>query len=473
MNLLHVIPRFIGGGPERHLLALAAAWQKTDVGIRQKVLVLDPPVSAALLVKARRLGIEIQINPELSVIRDAVQAADVVDISFWNHPRLYDLLRHELPPSRWVIRSAVAGTTLPQVLTPAVGRLPDRLVLSTSASLATAAVREARLRGCPVESIPALADMSRLEGFRPRPHEGIRVGYLGQVEPTKMHPRFADLCLAVADGNVCFEVFGSGSWRGALEQRFDAAGASDRVRFHGPIEDIRRAFEEMDIFGYPLAPDTYATSEKTIQEAMWAGIPPVVFAGNGSTALVDHEQTGLVCQSEADYPAAIRRLADDDALRRRLGQAARDHARAHFDPDRNAARFGSIFRSVSEAPRRSPLPFPGRDTSGAWRFFESLGPQGHVFGVSFAGDQASNAGELAAADASIGKSSAVLATGEGGIVHYRNAYPEDPHLRLWCGLTSLHAGNNASAERDFRSAIEFGLPAARVLNHLACCCDVA
>ncbi|MBM3739985.1 MAG: hypothetical protein FJW39_29855 [Acidobacteria bacterium] len=88
MNLLHVIPRFIGGGPERHLLALAAAWHKADVGIRQKVVVLDPPVSAPLLIKARRFGVEILINPDLAAIRDAVAAADAVDINFWNHPRL-------------------------------------------------------------------------------------------------------------------------------------------------------------------------------------------------------------------------------------------------------------------------------------------------------------------------------------------------------------------------------------------------
>jgi glycosyltransferase involved in cell wall biosynthesis len=473
MNLLHVIPRFIGGGPERHLLALAAAWLKTDIRIRQKVIVLDPPVSMPLLLKARRLGVEILIDPDLTSIRDAVAAADAVDITFWNHPRLYDLLRQELPASRWVMRSAVAGTSLPQVLTAAVGGIPDRLVLSTNASFTTAAVQEARRRGCAIESIPALADMSRLEGFVPRPHEGIRVGYLGLVEPTKMHPRFADLCLAVGDRNVRFDVFGGGSWRGALQNRFDSAGASDRVRFHGQIDDIRWAFEEMDIFGYPLAPDTFATSEKTIQEAMWAGIPPVVLAGNGSTPLVEHERTGLVCESEADYPAAIRRLAGDDSLRRRLGEAARAHARNHFDPDRNAARFGEIFNSVSDLPPRSPLPLPGRDLSGSQRFLESLGPQGHAFSVSLESGQDAFGAELAAAEDLIKQSSAVLVNGEGGIVHYRHAYPNDPHLRLWCGLTSLHAGNNESAERDFRSAIELGLPTARVQNHLACCCDVA
>ena len=471
MNLLHIIPRFIGGGPERHLLALAAAWQKTDIGIHQKIVVLDPPMSAPLLIKARRLGVEILIDPDYAGIRDAVVAADVVDISFWNHPRLYDLLRCELPASRWVLRSAVAGTTQPQVLTAALGRFPDQLVLSTAASLSTAAVQEARLRGCPIESIPALADMARLEGFKSRPHGGIRVGYLGQVEPTKMHPRFADLCLAVGDPNVRFEVFGGGSWRGPLQQQFDSAGASDRVCFHGQIEDIRRAFEEMDIFGYPLAPDTYATSEKTIQEAMWAGIPPVVLAGNGSSSLVDHGRTGLVCQSADHYPAAIRRLAGDDCLRRRLGDAARDHARDHFDPDRNAARFGGIYRSASESSPRSPLPLLGRHESGAWRFLESQGPLGHAFAVSLMDIQDCSAAELAAAEDLIGQSSAVLANGEGGIVHYRHAYPDDPHLRLWCGLTSLQAGKTVSAARDFRSAIELGLPAARVQNHLARCCD--
>jgi hypothetical protein len=58
----------------------------------------------------------------------------------------------------------------------------------------------------------------------------------------------------------------------------------------------------MDIFGYPLAPETSATSEKTIQEAMWAGVAPVVLAGSGATLLVEHEHTGLVCEHEAALP---------------------------------------------------------------------------------------------------------------------------------------------------------------------------
>ena len=82
-----------------------------------------------------------------------------------------------------------------------------------------------------------------------------------------------------------------------------------------------------------------------------------------------------------------------------------------------------------------------------------------------AGREGYTAAELAAADDLIKRSSVVLANGEGGIVHYRQAYPQDPHLRLWCALTSMHAGNTASAERDFRTAHELGLPAERMQDH--------
>ncbi len=187
--------------------------------------------------------------------------------------------------------------------------------------------------------------MSRLDGFRTRAHTGIRVGYLGLVEPTKMHPRFAELSAAVRTRDVRFDVFGDGSWGPELARRFGALGAAERVQFHGHAEDLREALAEIDIFGYPLAPDTYATSEKAIQEAMWVGIPVVVLSGNGASGLVEHERTGLVCDGEDEYPRAIERLAEDSGLRRRLGEAARDFAHEHFDQARNAERLRAVFES--------------------------------------------------------------------------------------------------------------------------------
>ncbi len=465
MNLLHIIPRFIGGGPERHLLALAGAWRSAGIQLRQRILVLEPPASAPLIIQARRLGIELLIAPDLPTIRKAIDEADLVEIRFWNHPRLYDLLRQQLPPARWVLGSAVAGTTLPQVLTPGIGSVADVLIVSTKASLQTPAACDARARNCRIESIPSLADMSRLEGLTAGPHEGIRVGYLGLVEPTKMHPDFARMASAVRNPEVQFEIYGGGTWKAELERQFVAAGMSDRVRFHGSIDDIRPAFATMDIFGYPLAPETSATSEKTIQEAMWAGVPPVVLAGTGATLLVQHERTGLVCETEADYPAAIDRLAGDPHLRRRLGEAARTFALEHFDPIRNASRFHEIFASTLTLPKRQAVPLPGRDAPGANRFVQSLGTLGQDFETSLLADAAQPTDALVSAERSIQRSSSVMTQGEGGIVHYRNTYPEDPHLHFWCGLIFLQAGNTEAAGSEFDAAIQLGLPPGRVQVH--------
>ncbi|QVL52796.1 MAG: glycosyltransferase family 4 protein [Cyanobium sp. M30B3] len=466
MKLLHIIPRFIGGGPERHLLALAEAWRSAGLQTRQRILVLDPPASAPLLIKARRLGIELLIAPDLSAIRNAIAEADIVEVEFWNHPRLHDLLRQELPQARWILRSAVAGTTPPQVLTEAIGSVADMVIVSTDASLQTPAVCEARARNCRLESIPALADMKRLEGITASPHVGIRVGYLGLVEPTKMHPRFARLAAHITNPEVQIEIYGGGSWKAELQQQFEGLGMSDRVRFHGHVEDIRSAFATMDIFGYPLVPETFATSEKTIQEAMWAGIPPVVLAGTGATLLVQHEHTGLVCEHEADYPHAIDRLAGDPILRRRLGEAAHAFARETFDPVRNAARFHEIFETALSLRKRPHVPLPGRDAPGALRFVQSLGMLGHAFQTSLMADTSLSKDQIGAAEDAIRHASPVMTQGEGGIVHYRNTYPQDPHLHYWCGLISLQAGNWDGARREFDAAIQLGLDRARVQDHL-------
>ena len=82
MNVLHIIPRFIGGGPERHLLALADAWQTAGLQTRQRILVLDPPASAPLLIRARRLGISLLIAPDLAAIRKAIAGFFLIGIGF-------------------------------------------------------------------------------------------------------------------------------------------------------------------------------------------------------------------------------------------------------------------------------------------------------------------------------------------------------------------------------------------------------
>jgi glycosyltransferase involved in cell wall biosynthesis len=465
VNILHIIPRFIGGGPERHLLAVAAAWKSAGLQTSHRVLVLESPVSARLLLRARALGIAVTASPTVDQVHHAIASADAVEIYFWNHPAMQDMLRHELPAMRLLVSAVITGTTIPQVLAAGLGSLADALVMRSPASRGTACAAAAGSRGIPVEVVPALADMTRLEGFQPRAHEGVRVGYVGLVEPTKMHPNFAELSAAVHTPGVTFDVFGDGTWGAELERQMSALGAPGRMRVHGHTEDLCGAFAEMDIFGYPLAPGTYASSDKTIQEAMWAGIPPVVIAGTGAAALVDHERTGLVCASESEYAHAIERLVRDADLRRRLGDAARAHARETFDPTRNAARLRAMFESLATTPKRSHAPLDGAGLPGAGKFVASLGELAGPFAVSLEGVAMHPRDAVRDADGVIASCSDVVARGEGGVVHYRNTYPGDPHLHLWSGLITRFRSGPDSGDGDLRAALDGGIEPWRVAVH--------
>ena len=138
-----------------------------------------------------------------------------------------------------------------------------------------------------------------------------------------MHPRFAELCAKVTAPDVRFEVYGGGGGEDALRRRVVALGIGDRVDVRGPTEDIRAALEGFDVFGYPLAPDT-GTSELALQEAMWVGIPPVVFDHGGPATIVVNGESGFVVSTEAEYSRAVERLVADPSLRTRLGAAAND-----------------------------------------------------------------------------------------------------------------------------------------------------
>lgn len=461
MKQLHIIPRFIGGGPERAILALI----ERDHGrtSQHNIVVLEAPVSQRLFLQARRLGVAVTIRPPEDALLRAVEAADLVQVHYWNHPGLTALLRGiALPPARVLLWAHVLGTQAPQVLFGDLGRYADRFVLTSALSLASEAATIAKELARPIDVVPSILDTTRLDGFTPRPHDGICVGYVGLVSPTKMHPRFAEISVAARTPGLRFVVCGGGD-DAALRERFAALGAGERVAVRGHVEDIRGALAEFDIFGYPLAADTSATSERALQEAMWVGLPPVVLGHGGVQQLVAHESTGLIARDEADYPLALDRLASDGPLRRRLGAEAQRFARDAFDPARWTAVVGRILDDMMAMPRRTRAPLPGAGETAAAGFVRALGDQAGPFAVSLAGPDIHGAAAVAAADRQIAGASSLLARGEGGVLHHRNANPDDPHLRLWSALVSAAAGDPSLAEAEMQAAIAFGLPPGHAL----------
>jgi glycosyltransferase involved in cell wall biosynthesis len=448
LKILHIIPRFVGGGPERSLLAFVAQERVVNTANRHVVAILDAPVSLHVLIAARKLGVELVARPGHDALTRLIERTDLVQIHFWNHPVMATLLRTlPFPPARVLVWSHILGFHAPQVLTEDVARFGDQLVVTSRRTLESAGAVHAGQHDIPIHYIPGIADMGRLDGFVPRQHDGTCVGYIGAVNETKMHPRFAEMSAAVRAPEIRFVVCGGGGGEVELRSRFSALGIAERVAIRGAAENIRTMLEEFDIFGYPLADDTYATSEKALQEAMWVGVPPVVFPHGGLRDLVEHERTGLVVTSEQEYSDAIEQLARDTVLRHRLGKEAGRFARAEFEPARWSRVLNELLRTMMDEPLKAREPLPGAGDGAAANFVRSLGNQAGPFGAALA-EPVEASGKRAAANKQIAAASPLLANGEGGVAHYANVFPDDPDLRSWASLISEAAAVRRAARRN-------------------------
>ncbi|MBN1130982.1 MAG: glycosyltransferase, partial [Chitinispirillaceae bacterium] len=220
-----------------------------------------------------------------------------------------------------------------------------------------------------------------------------------------------------------------------------------------------------DVFGYPLGRDHYGTGEQALIEAMAAGLPVVVFDNGSERHLVEHGETGLVVKNEREYTAALEKLHRDEALRRRLGDRARERARALFSLDTMVNEWRTLFHETAGLPKQEHL-WPGdRPLHGAALFMESLGDAATWFRQSVS----SNGKSPEAQHQIASLTGAHRAATRGSAFHYRTVYPRDPYLNLWCGILEQGMGDGAGPTNSLRSGRPCplcGKHEARVLTRL-------
>ena len=122
-------------------------------------------------------------------------------------------------------------------------------------------------------------------------------------------------------------------------------GLQERVLLMGHLDDADRLLDDTDILVFP---SHLNGPGRSVFEAGVRGIPSVVALKDRVEDVVADGQTGLIVpeRNAAALAAAIRRMADDSALRVRLGQAARLQYARQFAPERSADAVVNIYRSL-------------------------------------------------------------------------------------------------------------------------------
>jgi glycosyltransferase involved in cell wall biosynthesis len=153
---------------------------------------------------------------------------------------------------------------------------------------------------------------------------------------------FADV--ALRHDNVSLHIYGDGPERKGLEEIVATRGLNGRVKIHGYVNEaaLVAAFPECDVLiqhsmrreGSPVS----------IIEAMSCGLPVVATAIGGIVDQVIDGETGFLV-AERDTVAMARamfRLAEDGALRARLGANARKRAVESFDSELMSSRLQKL-----------------------------------------------------------------------------------------------------------------------------------
>ena len=331
-NILHITPH-LGGGVGTVLLN----WLIYDKSNCHSIITLDyANENGTRILKENNIKLFSQIPTEQ--ILSEIEQADITVIHFWNHPLLYDfLVRNKLPKSRIIIWSHVLGAKPPYVFNEKLFDFCDKFVFTTPVSY------NFYNRNPKFDCILSTGGIERFKDIKPVKHDKYTVGYIGTVDYAKMHPEYINI-LSKTKAEKIFVVGGDN------EEQI-CKDADERFAVTGKLSDISSVLEQIDVFAYLLNPNHYGTAEQVLQEAMSAGIPPVVLNNPCEASLVKHLETGLIANNLEEYVDYINLLKEDINLRYKLGNNAKTYAIENFSLEKLTFDWNSIFKQIMELPK--------------------------------------------------------------------------------------------------------------------------
>jgi phosphatidylinositol alpha-1,6-mannosyltransferase len=157
-------------------------------------------------------------------------------------------------------------------------------------------------------------------------------------------PSFPSLTVAIG---------GEGRDGARIERLVRSSGAPVRLLGEVPDERLPHLYGSADVFAMVCRDRWFGLEQEgfgiVFLEAAACGIPQIAGRSGGAADAVVHGETGLVVDDPHDsgqVAAALRRLLSDDALRRRMGRAARRRAERAFAHDLLAHRLAGALAAV-------------------------------------------------------------------------------------------------------------------------------
>lgn len=120
----------------------------------------------------------------------------------------------------------------------------------------------------------------------------------------------------------------------------------DKVHFPGFRKDVLELVKACDVFTLPSIKGEATT--KAVIEAMALGVPPVISDVPGNRELVIDHLSGLVVpmKDPVALAAALIRISQDEALRKKLAEGARKQIADNFNVERTVSEVAAMYREL-------------------------------------------------------------------------------------------------------------------------------
>jgi len=195
-------------------------------------------------------------------------------------------------------------------------------------------------------------DVTRFEPADPaRPFSGpLKIVSCGILERYKGMHTLIEACARLKQEGIALEckIVGEGPRRGQLQSQIEKLGLTDNVQLLGrrPHREVAELLHSADVFALAseLGGRRRDVIANVIVEAMAAGLPVVASAIPGADELVEDGVSGYLVRPNRVEAVAdgLRKLANDPAARRRLGQAARRRVLQDFDSNKNVKQLAAL-----------------------------------------------------------------------------------------------------------------------------------
>lgn len=187
----------------------------------------------------------------------------------------------------------------------------------------------------------------------------LRIGTVGRLSAEKNIHFLTTLerhLLAQGFTDFRIVVIGDGGERAKLEQDLRQGEFTGVLRG----EALAQAYANLDLFVFPSRTDTFGN---VVLEALASGVPAVVTASGGPKFIVEHDESGFVAATDAEFLRYSYTLATSAALRHRMALQAREQAigttwEKVFAEIEGAYRAAILRRAAPPQTRRAPETHP-------------------------------------------------------------------------------------------------------------------